>query len=230
MRIPGFIMTVLCMVLGCDLYIFFRLRKRWRNAAVVHAVVSLLLYILLAAGLIVLSRGQTDGNVRFMMWCGFTFLSFSAAKITAVVFDLISMLPRIWHATQWRFLSATGMVLSILIFAGMWWGALVNRFRIDINEVEVAIPDLPEGFDGFRIAQFSDLHTGTFGTDTTFTSRLVDEINALDADLIAFTGDIVNSRSEEIIPHLRPLTPEGCRRSDIHPRQPRLWRLLPLGF
>lgn len=54
------------------------------------------------------------------------------------------------------------------------------------------------------IAQFSDLHTGTFGSDTTFVADLVDRINALHADVIVFTGDIVNRRSDEMQPFIGP--------------------------
>ena len=88
----------------------------------------------------------------------------------------------------------------------MWWGALSNRFNIQVKEVEIPIKNLPATFDGFKIAQFSDLHTGTFGNQTKFVSRLVDEINNLNPDLIVFTGDIVNRNSNELIPFVSVLS------------------------
>ena len=88
----------------------------------------------------------------------------------------------------------------------MWWGALINRNRIQVNEVEIEIDRLPESFDGYRIAQLSDLHVGTFGTDTTFISRLTDRVNSLHPDLIVFTGDIVNRHSGELTPFVKPLS------------------------
>lgn len=95
----------------------------------------------------------------------------------------------------------------------MWWGATINRFHIDVNRVEVHVDGLPEEFEGITIAQFSDLHTGTFGTDTTFVGKLVDRINSLHPDIIVFTGDIVNRSSDEMRPFTTVLNrlhaPEG---------------------
>ena len=65
---------------------------------------------------------------------------------------------------------------------------------------------MPAEFEGYRIAQISDLHVGTYGNDTAFVSSLADRLNALDADLIVFTGDIVNSRAAELVPHAGPLS------------------------
>lgn len=59
---------------------------------------------------------------------------------------------------------------------------------------------LPQGFQGYRIAQISDLHMGTFGNDTVYVNKMVDHINSLDADIIVFTGDIVNGEAAELEP------------------------------
>lgn len=207
MRIPGFLGIVLCLVVLCDIYLFLRLHhRRKKYLSITYAAVSVFLYILLFFGFHTISKGQIDANVRFMMWSGFIFLSFSTAKLIAGLFDIISFLPKIWRSKQWRPLSIIGVSLAAIIFAGMWWGALINRFRIEVNEVEIVVPDLPERFDGLTIAQISDLHTGTYADDTTFTSKLVEKVNSLNADIIAFTGDIVNSRTEEVRPHVSPLS------------------------
>ncbi|MDE6394870.1 MAG: metallophosphoesterase, partial [Duncaniella sp.] len=72
--------------------------------------------------------------------------------------------------------------------------------------IDIVRTDVPDGFDGYRIVQISDLHTGTYGSDTTFVAALVDRINTLSPDLVVFTGDIVNSRSYEITPHIATLS------------------------
>ena len=61
----------------------------------------------------------------------------------------------------------------------MWWGAIVNRFNIDVERVTVEITGLPEQFDGYTIAQISDLHVGTYGNDTTYLHRVVEAVNSL---------------------------------------------------
>jgi predicted MPP superfamily phosphohydrolase len=100
-----------------------------------------------------------------------------------------------------KYISPIGLLLGCICAILMWWGALVNRYEVDIEEVVVEINDLPASFDDYKIAQISDLHLGTFNGDTIFVSKLVDIINTLDVDLVTFTGDIVNRKSEELLPY-----------------------------
>lgn len=85
-------------------------------------------------------------------------------------------------------------------------GALVNRFRVDVREVDFEFPHLPAAFDGFKIVQISDLHVGTYGDDDRFVRKLVGVINGLHPDAVMFTGDIVNRHSSELIPFVDALS------------------------
>ncbi|MDE6842633.1 MAG: metallophosphoesterase, partial [Muribaculaceae bacterium] len=96
--------------------------------------------------------------------------------------------------------------LGALTFVCMWWGVLVTRHQIETNYVDVYSPKLPYAFEGYRVAQVSDMHVGTWGNDTTFISKLVDAVNAQQADLIVFTGDVVNRKTEELRPFLSVLS------------------------
>jgi len=82
----------------------------------------------------------------------------------------------------------------------MWYGAIWGRRVIEVEQVTVSSCRLPRSFDGFRIVQFSDAHVGTWGSDTTFVSALVDKINSLSPDVVVFTGDVVNRKTDEILP------------------------------
>lgn len=82
----------------------------------------------------------------------------------------------------------------------MWVGALDTREQIRINTVNLTYKKLPKSFNGLKIVHFSDMHLGTWGNDTAFVSKLVNEINAQKPDLILFTGDFVNRRTDEMLP------------------------------
>lgn len=64
-----------------------------------------------------------------------------------------------------------------------------------LTEYTVQDPDIPAAFDGFRIVQVSDLHNGEFGRDN---GRLLELIRAAQPDIIAITGDLIDSRHTDI--------------------------------
>jgi predicted MPP superfamily phosphohydrolase len=73
-----------------------------------------------------------------------------------------------------------------------------------VEKVRVPIDDLPEALEGFRIAQISDTHLGpTLGRD--FIADVVRRVNALEPDLVAFTGDLADGYVENMRPVVEPL-------------------------
>ena len=84
-----------------------------------------------------------------------------------------------------------------------------KRPWLDIVEMEVRIPDLAAAFEGYRVAQFSDLHFDGLMTTSERLRELIDAINASQPDLIVFTGDFVTRgipyRLDDLIVPLRDL-------------------------
>lgn len=208
MRIPfaPFIVIVLFSLL-VDIYIYRVCRQRFKSRfpARLQLWSALTFYILAAVALMLPRREGDNGMLLTVMWGLYAYLSIYFSKFVFVLTDLIARIPELFGRRRARWLSALGTGGGILVFCMMWWGALVTRFQVDVNEVELTVQGLPEEFDGYRILQFSDLHTGTFGTDTTFVAELVDRMNSLDADIVVFTGDIVNRRSDELPPFVGTL-------------------------
>lgn len=194
--------------LAADGYIYRVLRRRCtsRIPSRIHLIISALLILMALVAILIPRRDGDNATLLAVMWMLFGFLTVYVAKYVFVITDILACLPRFFGHRRLRWLSWTGAALALCVFATEWWGALVDRFRTEDNEVTVSIDGLPAAFDGLRIAQISDLHTGTFGTDTTFVSHLVDRVNALRPDVIVFTGDIVNSRTSELLPHTAPLS------------------------
>ncbi|MDE5978603.1 MAG: metallophosphoesterase [Muribaculaceae bacterium] len=206
MRVSIFLLlTLLVINLAIDWYIYRQVTHRckrpviWGRAEMWSAI---LFSLLLIAGIIIPAREGSNNVLLAKMWLIFTYGSVYIPKAIGVIFDLVASVPRLFGHRRIKPVTVAGIILAVILFGAIWWGAAINRFAIDNREVEIEMTDLPESFDGYRIAQFSDLHTGTYGNDTTYVSRLVDNINSLDADLIVFTGDIVNRRSEEIGPFI----------------------------
>lgn len=93
----------------------------------------------------------------------------------------------------------TAGVIAALISCGIGvYGFTLGWKQLRVVETSLTLPDLPAAFDGYRIVQISDLHIGTYGQDTTFVHRLIQQVRTLHPDLIVFTGDLVNSAPEEL--------------------------------
>ncbi|HZZ94303.1 MAG TPA: metallophosphoesterase [Usitatibacter sp.] len=74
-----------------------------------------------------------------------------------------------------------------------------------VVDVRVPIQGLPAALDGFTIAQISDVHVGpTIRRD--FVEAVVQRVNAMGADLVAITGDLVDGPVDKLAPHTEPLS------------------------
>lgn len=210
MRIPLTLLTIFLIVCpATDFYIWRALghikrsRRLWQTA---HLTVALICYSLLGAALLMGPRRGDDSSLTAIMWMLFTVISIYIPKLIFTIIDLMGRIPAIFGRRPVRAVRRVAAVVAIISFGAMWYGALVNRFRLDVREVTIDFPGLPDSFEGMTIVQISDLHTASFGSDTTFTAALVDRINALKPDMVVFTGDIVSRRTEEVLPHIAPLS------------------------
>lgn len=176
-----------------------------RLPSMIYLVVTLIIWILFACLLIYPYR-MAGKDISVVMWGMYALVTIYAAKSVYVVFSLIGDIRRLWHGRPWRLGLYAGLPMAVFVFIYLWYGVLVTRHKIDVKEVTIASERLPEGFDGFRIVQISDLHVGTWDGDTRFVSRLVDSINAQKPDVIFFTGDIVNRETTELAPFLSTLS------------------------
>jgi predicted MPP superfamily phosphohydrolase len=70
------------------------------------------------------------------------------------------------------------------------YGSEVERHWIEVTHRDVLLPGLPQAFDGFRVAQLSDIHIDNY-TEPFLLSDAVHHINSLNPDAVFLTGDFV---------------------------------------
>jgi predicted MPP superfamily phosphohydrolase len=136
--------------------------------------------------------------------------------------DMPSIVPMMWLLTIYTVISLSRFALycGILIFKNSYvkwtvgvllctivaWvlivGVVRTRKELTVRSVDVFSTRLPESFDGYRIAFFSDMHVGSMTSAVEMSEALVAKINALDSDLVIFGGDLVNARYDELSPEL----------------------------
>ena len=100
-----------------------------------------------------------------------------------------------------RIITMVSVGLAAIPFVSMLYGMTVGKYRYVIDDIKLSFPDLPELFDGFKIIQISDIHSGTFDS-VEQVRKGIDLIMEQKADMILFTGDLVNSNKNEIDPYI----------------------------
>ena len=136
---------------------------------------------------------------------------FSSLLVLTLLRELILLAASaaiIWQSGQEALLhqlhvwsaAAVPVVALFLTFVGF----INARRRAVVRNVDVPIAGLPAQLHGFSIAQISDIHVGTT-IKNGYVSRIVDAVNALDADMIAVTGDLVDGSVQRLSPHTQPL-------------------------
>ena len=214
MRLPILMMIITILINGVvDYYLFKTIKNRISKSvyAKCYAWLSVFVTLALIVTISLPRRTGTNESLVFIMWMLFTYFSIYIPKYVYIVCDLVANIPLLLKKQRIKWMSKTGTILGVVSFCLMWWGALVNRFNINVNEIDVPISSLPASFDGYRVAQISDLHVGTFGVDTTFLAEVVEKINSLDVDAVMFTGDIVNRNSAELQPFVATLSRINAR-------------------
>ena len=88
------------------------------------------------------------------------------------------------------FLAIAAAVLVSLVIWIAWGNA-----ALELNTYTVSSAKLPQSFDGYRIAHVSDLHNAEMGKDN---EKLLTILRDADPDMIAITGDLIDSRNTDI--------------------------------
>ena len=85
-------------------------------------------------------------------------------------------------------------LISFLLIILIGW-TLWGNTALEVNKYEIVSDRIPKEFDGFRIAQVSDLHNAEFGEGN---SKLLELLSQTEPDIIVLTGDLIDSRNTDI--------------------------------
>jgi len=96
-----------------------------------------------------------------------------------------------------EFLSKTALIAATVPLGAFAYGIISGAHDYRIRKVAIKLPHLPKEFDGIKIAQLSDIHSGSFWNKTAVKGG-VEMVLSEKPDVIFFTGDLVNNESSEI--------------------------------
>lgn len=125
-----------------------------------------------------------------------------------MIFGIILVMgfPGIVFLLLWPIGWKAGLAGLLAMWMLIAYGFIFGWRRIKVRTTTCESALLPVSFDGYRVLQLSDIHIGTFLRNRKFIDRLVEVVNKQHADLIVFTGDLVNVSAEEVIPFQHALS------------------------
>ena len=120
-------------------------------------------------------------------------------NIQQAFFYLQNQQPPRWSIERLTLIKQIGLALTAIPFSYFIYGITKGKYNYQVNHIPLVFPDLPEIFDGFRLLQISDIHSGSFDS-MKGVKKGIRKIAEQEADLVVFTGDLVNGRADEILP------------------------------
>jgi uncharacterized protein len=182
---------------------------RWVRYAV--AIVLVVLTALALAGFDVWGGWFTPAQLRPAVWLGQAFLATCLYLFLGLV-PVWLVCVGIWLG-RWRHdhgrvgrlrLNRVASPLVVAVAVGVTGYGAVEAAHPSVTRFEVASPQLPQEFDGLRVALVTDLHAGAVRS-ATFTRQVVDLVNAERPDLVVIAGDLVDGTAARYSPEIAPL-------------------------
>jgi len=220
------LLIVLIVTLIIDIYTFKGIkvllannshRRLKRGIYMGFWTVSAIMVLLIFTGY--LFRSSTR-NLAVFNWYYFLFGVFIVIYIPKLLFITFHLLEDIIFGIRWivhkltapkansakkgqpitrsKFLSQTGLILATVPFYSFIWGIVKGRFDFRVEKIRLAFPNLPASFDGLKIVQISDIHIGGFYGFEEKVKAAIRMANDQQADILFFTGDLVNNFYDEL--------------------------------
>ncbi|MBF8151163.1 metallophosphoesterase [Winogradskyella sp. F6397] len=98
-----------------------------------------------------------------------------------------------------KFISQLALGVAAIPLSSLLYGMFKGKYDFRVLNYTLHFEDLPEAFDGYRITQISDIHSGSFDNREKI-EYAVDLINEQASDVLLFTGDMVNNKASEMLP------------------------------
>jgi uncharacterized protein len=218
MRTPFGTFIIIVIMILLDIYVFMAIKSvshstSSRLRTIIFSVYWLIAVFAMVGLLIFILTGPDFLPKKVRTYLFASILAFVFAQLVSSVFFLIDDIRRLiqWLAgkaffrntevsqmngdgiSRSVFLSWIGLAAGTTLFGSLIYG-FSNKYNYKVKHIKLAFDNLPQGFKGFKIVHFSDVHSGSF-MNKKAVEHGVEKIIAQNGDLVIFSGDLVNDRA-----------------------------------
>lgn len=191
------ILGTILLLLPFDIYIYRRILVKYnigtlyRRVFVAYSATTYLFFIVIITYLFSMVVCAELGT-KLNMWSLYVFLINLVPKFIMLIFSLLNDIIAYFIKREFRILNYIGAACVVVVVAMFIYGATWGRCQIEVKYVDVVNDKIPDSFDGYRIAFFSDLHLGSSVNKHAMIEKLIEEVNRQDVDLVLNGGDLVH--------------------------------------
>jgi predicted MPP superfamily phosphohydrolase len=225
MRTPSGVVIFIALMLLLDAYVFQAIKAvsqtgNPKTRLIIYIIYWSLSVICIIGFLLFVYTGPEFFPKKIRTYLFATIIGLFLAKLVAVIFFLIDDIRRLiqWIAgklfftntegeqlaedgiSRSVFLSWLGLAAGGGLFSSLVYG-FSNKYNYQVKRIKLSFKNLPAAFKGVKIIHISDIHCGSF-TDKQAVLRGIKKISDENADLILFSGDLVNDRSVEMAEYI----------------------------
>jgi len=212
-----FIYVILIFIILGEVYTCHLIYKFTKKRSVVFAYLLLLVTIIASLFLYFKGSDQSKGQTAESMHVMALLLLFLLPKILISIPLFFEDMFRFTRWTSNKFIykkiitnSRSSLLTKIVLTAAglltvsIIYGVFVGKYNFKVREETIVFKDLPNGFDGLKVLQISDLHVGSWDNKEAI-EKGIEMINAQEYDILLFTGDFVNTLATEADPWIAAL-------------------------
>lgn len=200
MKMYFYVMIILILIIAIS-DIFFYKKLKDKNAKPFYIILHLIPPVFYTILFVYMKYGMPHlHNYRIVvviMWAVFIFLLIYLPKLIHIFFYFLEKLYERKAKRKTPYFNIARIVLTVTVLMIMFMGAYVTPRQFEVTQAEVSIKNLPAAFDGYRIAQISDIHLGSWNNKYERFRPVIDILNKQKADIVVFTGDMVNNFAQE---------------------------------
>ncbi len=221
MRTPFGALIIVIIMMLLDSYVFLAIKTVSHSASpktrsIIFSIYWIISIAAIIGFLLFIFTGPEFLSKKIRTYLFATIIGLFFAKFVSVIFFLVDDIRRLiqWSAgkllytntegsqmnddgiSRSVFLSWLGLAAGSTLFGSLVYG-FSNKYNYQVKRLKLSFDNLPASFNGLKIVQFSDVHSGSF-TNKKAVEHGIEKIMAEKADLIIFSGDLVNNMATEI--------------------------------